>query len=1022
MIKINFDQIQCMRLLSIIFLSSLFYKSAAQPADKTVPLPQLKDEASQWVDSVYTGLSLEQKIGQLFMIAAYSGGEKYNQALIEKRIDENGIGGVIFMQGTPKEQAEQTNSYQQKSKIPLLIAMDAEWGLGMRLKGIRDLPRQLMMGAMRDSLLVYKVASFIANQCNRLGIHIDFAPVIDVNNNPNNPVINFRSFGEDKNKVANYGNQYMRGLQDNGIMACAKHFPGHGDTDVDSHKDLPEISKSLTQLQGLELFPFQKLIDNGIQSVMVAHLQIPAIDKRVNTPTTLSENAITELLKNKMGFKGIVFTDALNMEGIAKYYEPGDIDLKAFMAGNDVLLFSQDVPTGLRKIKEAIETGKIDESRLEESVKKILLAKYKAGLQTVKKISVENIDEDLNELTSTLRKQVSEAAITLLNDKNQIIDKVKRKTVKNIWYVGVGTSSENTFSKSLQKYGINKVVYAPTNTRELSGFLSQMRQADAIIVGIHNVALYPKGNFGLDDGEVNAVQALMKTNKAISVLFGNPYAAKSFCSSDGLMVCYDEADETQTTAAEIIFGQVKPNGKLPVTVCDNFKFGDGIVSLTNVLGEAQDIDKFDKQNKTIAPNSKNENRFSADVNIECCVSPGALGINYNELSKLDAYLSNAVQSNVFPGCRVFASQDGKVFYDKSFGYLTPDKKNTVDNNTIYDIASVTKIAATTVAVMKLYDEGKLDLNATLGKYLPITHGTDKEYLSIKDILTHQAGLKAWIPFYKETLDSTLHPDPSIYAKSKNGNYCIKVANNLYMNRHWIDTMWNRILDSPLENRGRYVYSDLDFIFMQKVVESITKKKLDNYVEQEFYKPLGMTHTCFEAFKKFKLIDIAPSEYDDYFRYQTIQGYVHDMGAAMFGGVSGHAGLFSTAEDLGILLQMLINGGVYKGKRYFKKSTVELFTAKNSAISRRALGFDKPEQNSSKGSPCANNTPFSAFGHQGFTGTCVWADPDNKVIFVFLSNRTYPDADNKAINRNGGVRETAQQYIYKAMGVAPARKS
>ena len=340
--------------IAILFIFFLFCQNIlqAQPANKTVPLPPLQTNDSKWVDSIYNSLTLEQKIGQLYMIAAYSGGEKYNQSDIEQLILNYNIGGLIFMQGNATAQGQQTNKFQLMSKVPLLLAMDAEWGLGMRLTGIRDMPRQLMMGAMRDSTLVYKMASAVANQCRRLGVHIDFAPVIDINNNPENPVINFRSFGENKFKVANYAIQYMRGLQDNGIMACAKHFPGHGDTDMDSHKDMPEINKSYAELENLELYPFQRLIANGIQSIMVAHLHIPAIDNQKNIPSTLSSKTITNLLKGKMQYNGLIFTDALNMQGVAKYYAPGDIDLKAFEAGNDVLLFSQDVNAGMNKIKK----------------------------------------------------------------------------------------------------------------------------------------------------------------------------------------------------------------------------------------------------------------------------------------------------------------------------------------------------------------------------------------------------------------------------------------------------------------------------------------------------------------------------------------------------------------------------------------------------------------------------------------------------------------------------------------------
>ncbi|HOZ50337.1 MAG TPA: glycoside hydrolase family 3 N-terminal domain-containing protein [Chitinophagaceae bacterium] len=1003
-------------LFSFIFCYSYTY---AQTANTSVKLPSLASEKNIWVDSVYNSLTLTQKIGQLFMIAAYSGGEKYNQVLIEKLIKENGIGGVIFMQGTPSAQAEQCNLFQTKSKVPLLIGMDAEWGLGMRLTGVRDFPRQLMMGAMQDSLLVYKMASAVANQCRRMGVHIDFAPVIDVNNNPNNPVINFRSFGENKYKVANYGIQYMRGLQDNGVIACAKHFPGHGDTDVDSHKDLPEIKKSISQLESLEFYPFNKLIRDGIQSIMIAHLQIPALDNREHTPSTLSDKTITQLLKQKMGFTGLIITDALNMQGVAKYYSPGEIDLKAFMAGNDILLFSQDVPTGIEKIRSALMNGKLTEARLAESVKKILEAKFNAGLNKFSPIKTENINEDLNTYVSPLRKQIAEAAITLLNDPNLIIDKIKRNATKNTTYIGVGTSSENAFSKSLQDAGIKKIMFAPSTTeKEAKEFLKKLKSEEAIVLGVHNMTGYPTQNFGLDQNELFLIREIMKTKKAITVLFGNPYAVKNFCDNEGILIAYDEAEETQIAAAKIITGQLKAKGKLPVTVCVNYKAGDGIVSLTTNLGEVVDSSKFIKQNKDVF-NTKlvvEPKSFNTDLALECCISPNALGINNDELDKLDNFIKNAIQTGAFPGCRILVAKEGKVFYDKPFGYLTQERKNSVDINTVYDIASITKVASTTLAVMKLYEQGKINLNDYLGKYLPITKGTDKEYLKIKDILTHQAGLKSWIPFYKETLDSLKYPRNDIYSKTESGKYNVKVAPNLYMNREWIDTMWKRIIYSPLENRGRYVYSDLDFIILQKMVERITNKSLAEYVHEEFYKPLGLTSTAYLPKKNLPGKEVAPSEYDDYFRHQTIQGYVHDMGAAMFGGISGHAGLFTSANDLAIIFQMLLNSGTYKGKRYLQKSTVDLFTARNSFISRRGLGFDKPEPSSAKSSPCADNASLSTFGHQGFTGTCVWADPQNDIVFIFLSNRTYPTAENKLIQKLN-VREKAQEFVYNAMGIA-----
>ena len=1004
-------------LLSLLVLLCLMHRVVAQPANNSVSLPVMASAKTIWVDSVYNAMSITQKIGQLFMIAAYSGGEKYNQPLIEKLINENSIGGLIFMQGTPLAQAEQCNHYQRISSVPLMIGMDAEWGLGMRLTGVRDFPRQLMMGAMTDSTLVYKMGSAIANQCVRMGIHVDFAPVIDINNNPNNPVINFRSFGENKHKVANYGLQYMRGLQDNGVMACAKHFPGHGDTDVDSHKDLPEIKKTIAELDALEFYPFNKLIANGLQSIMVAHLQIPAIDDREHTPTTLSDKAVTQLLKQKMGFHGLIFTDALNMDGIAKYYSPGEIDLKAFAAGNDVLLFSQDVPTGVEKIRQAITDGQLPEARLEESVKKILEAKYNAGLYKHDTINTANLNEDLNRYVSSVRQQMAEAAITLLNDPNQLIDKIKQHAVDDIAYVGIGTTTENTFTKALTDAGVKKILFAPAvDEKHTKSFYKKVKAADILIIGIHNLTAYPGKNFGITPYELDMITELTKSKKSMMVLFGNPYAMKNFCENEGMLVTYDESIETQIAAAKILTGQLKAKGRLPVTVCENYKAGDGIRSITTNLGEVADSALFAKQNKDVTVEKIVPIKYAHDYPLQCCVSPNALGVNDKELDKLDEFIASAIQSGAFPGCRILVAKEGKVFYDKPFGFTDETKKTAVDINTIYDIASITKVAATTLAVMKLYEQGLINLNDSLGTYLPITIGTDKQHLKINDILAHQAGLKAWVPFYKETLDSTGHPNTAIYSKSPTEKFNVLVAPNVFMRSDWIDTMWNRILTSPLENVGKYVYSDLDFIFLQKVVERLTNKSLSVYVNDEFYTPLGLRNTAYLPRRNLAGKEIAPTEIDQYFRYQTLQGNVHDMAAAMFGGVSGHAGLFASANDLGIIFQMLMNGGVYNGKRYFQKATIDLFTSRHAGISRRGLGFDKPEPTPGKASPCADNASLSTFGHQGFTGTSVWADPQHELVFIFLSNRTYPSAENKMINKLN-VREHAQEYIYNALGVA-----
>lgn len=953
---------------------------------------------SKWVNETYNKLSLEEKIGQLFMVAAYSGTKAYNEPAITKLLQNKQIGGLIFMQGTPEAQAQQTNKYQQMANVPLLIAMDAEWGLGMRLTGVKDFPRQMLLGAANDSDLVYKMGAAVAAQCKRLGVQIDFAPVVDVNNNPNNPVINARSFGEDKYKVSRLGIAYMRGLQDNGVMACAKHFPGHGDTDADSHKDLPVINKSLKQLDTLEFYPFRQLIAAGVKSFMVAHLEVPALETGVHIPTSLSKNTITNTLKGKMNFNGLVFTDALDMKGVAKYFEPGEVDVRAFKAGNDVLLFSQNVPVAIDKIKAAIKNGEVSESQLETSVKKILTAKYDAGLSHFTPINTNNITNDLNKDITAIREEAAMKGITLVRDDNSVLSKINAGDAR-ISYIGVNASSKTTLLDALQQ---NKPTirysYLPIGSSaiQVTQLQQSMNDNDVTIVAIHNMSFYPSnGYYGLDAQQMSFLKSIQQQKNVIYLLMGNAYLMKNFCDAASIMVAYEDNDEIEEVAAQMLLRRAIPRGKLPVTPCPNMQRKAPVMEEEYVA-------------ENIVP-------FSKAYVLKKVEFPVDAGYVHPEvIDKLNMFIQRNIVAGAFPGCRILAAKDGKIVYDEAFGYYTYDKTKRVELNTMYDVASMTKILATNLAVMKLYEQGKIDLNKRLGDYLKWTKGTDKEFLTVKNLLMHQAGLKSWIPFYKETLDENGNLRTDLYRNQSVANFNIPVAKDLYLRNDWADTVWSRILTSPVENIGRYVYSDLDFYFLAAIVEQLTNKQLNEYVEEQFYKPLGLAHIMYNPLKKFKLNDIAPTEKDLVFRHQQIQGYVHDPGAAMFGGVAGHAGIFAQAQDVAVILQMLLNGGFYNGKRIFKKETVMKFTAYNSRISRRGLGFDKPNANNEDAGPTSNACSGYTFGHQGFTGTCAWADPETGIVFVFLSNRVYPSADNNNINRNS-VRTIAQDYIYEAFG-------
>lgn len=948
-----------------------------------------------WVDSVYDKLAFDERIGQLFMAAAYSGTSAYNEELITKLINAHQLGGLIFMQGGPIRQALLTNKYQRMANVPLLISMDAEWGLGMRLDSVRNFPRQMMLGATRDTALVYKMGAAIAQQCRRMGVHIDFAPDVDVNNNPANPVINSRSFGENKYLVAQLAKAFMRGLQKFGVIACAKHFPGHGDTNADSHNELPLIPKTLAQLDTLELYPFKQLIAAGVKSVMIGHLQVPALDTAAHVATSISRNATTVLLKERLGFNGLVFTDALRMQGVAKYFPGGEADLRAFEAGADILLIPEDVPAAITKIHNAIDSGRIPMTMLETSVKKILAAKYDAGLHTWKDIDTTNITADLNQAIDEIRLATAKEAITLIRDDNQVLNKLNDNM--SVSYVGINASKSTVLYEGLKdKFSGMKADWLPKGSTadDMQKVLKNIAYTDAVIVAIHRLNLAPGGNYGLSDDVLSFLQQVACKPNTMIVLMGNAYATQYFCGAPSVMVGYEDDSVTHVVMADMLMKKLKPRGKMPVTACVD---GRSICPAP-------------------VPTKKPEVVKETPKDLVKVLYPTDAGVvDATALEKLDMFLQRCIADGAFPGCRLLAAKDGKVFFDKGFGYMTYQKEKPIDTNTLYDMASCTKMLATNIAIMKLYEEGKVGLDKTLGDYLPMVRGTDKAELKIRDILCHQAGLKSWIPFYKETLNEKGKPKKGLYKKKKTKDNRIEVTESLFLENDYRDTIWSRILKSSLDNKGKSVYSDLDFLFLGAVVEQVTGQTLDKYVDEQFYKPLGLKHTVFNPLRKFTLLDVAPTEMDFNFRQEMVHGYVHDPGAAMLGGVAGHAGLFTTAHDAAVIIQMLLNKGTYGGKQYFKPATVELFTAYQSALNHRGLGFDKPATDADDGGPAGARTSGQAFGHQGFTGTCVWADPATGIVFIFQSNRVCPTADNSKINKMN-VRTMAQDYIYESLGI------
>ncbi|MFZ9687564.1 MAG: glycoside hydrolase family 3 N-terminal domain-containing protein [Chitinophagaceae bacterium] len=936
-------------------------------------------DARTWADSIFKSLTPEEKIAQLIMVRLSSIDIRtrivsFYDSTVERDIKKYNIGGICLFQGGPVKQASLVNYFQSIAKTPILIAIDGETGLGMRMDSVVNLPKMMMLGALRDSSVVYRYGQWVAEQCKLAGIQINFAPVVDVNNNPNNPVINDRSFGENKFKVANWAIQYMLGMRDAGIMGSAKHFPGHGDVDVDSHLAAPLISKSRSQLDSLELYPFKKIFEAGIGSAMVGHLFVPSIDTSKNHVTSISANAVTGLLKGEMGFRGITFTDALEMKGVAAEFPDGAAGVESLIAGNDMLCLPGDVEKVIAKTMQAIADKRITWSQIDEHVMKVLETKYITGLHLWKPIDTNQLADKLNAKSNALKQEVAEKTITVgkLNDKTSF--PLLKNPASNYALLEIGKNQQTQFSAEMRR-AFNVDVFNFDNSKssvEAENIFQQLKSNySKVIIAIHELPRYPANNFNMSNTVVELIQKISNAAPTNLFIFGNPYAAKSYCETKNVILAYDDDAITHTVAAKLLKGEIGSEGQLPVTICTSLPYGKGIELKPTHISTAE----------TSLINEK----------------------------KIDSIINDAIDQKAAPGMVLLAMKDGKVIMQKTYGAMSYTGKDKISQESVYDMASVTKICATTLAIMKLYDEKKISLDKTLGDYLSWTKGTDKEKIQIKDVLLHQAGLKAWIPFYKEIADSiTMKALPGYLSKTEKSGYTIKVDDSLFLKTAWKDTMYSRILTSTVDAKKNYVYSDNDFILLGDIVKSVSGLSLDEYVWKNFYRPLGFRSTGFNPTRFMNKSVIAPTEQDPYFRERLIRGYVHDPGAAMFGGVSGHAGLFSNAYEIAVLMQMLMNNGVINEKRFISSSTIELFTKYQSDISRRGYGFDKPEKDNA-----TRKTPYpslsvspDAFGHTGFTGTCTWADPQKNIVFVLLANRVHPTAKNTFgdLNVRGKVME------------------
>ncbi|MDA0313785.1 MAG: serine hydrolase [Bacteroidetes bacterium] len=943
---------------------------------KEIDLQQL------WVDSVFHALTFEERLGQLFMVAAYSNKDQRHVDEISALIQKENLGGLIFFQGGPNRQARLTNYYQAKAKTPLMIAMDAEWGIGMRLDSTLNFPKAMTLGAISDPSLVQEMGAEIARQFKLLGIHVNFAPVVDVNSNPENPVIGYRAFGEDKVRVTKQAIAYMKGLQENGVLANAKHFPGHGDTEADSHFTLPLIPHAEKRIWEVDLYPYQELFKENLMSVMVAHLNVPSLNQGSPISTSLSKPIVTDLLQQQMNFQGLIFTDALNMESVANLSKPGEVELQALLAGNDILLHSEDVSKAKALILKTVAQGQISEHEIDRRVKKVLKAKYWAGLHTYTPIDTYKITDRLTTTaTSEVIEKLYSEAITVASNKEDLLP-LGQLDQKKIASLSIGDPGD-TFSSYLNRYtkvDHFQIAKASGNSAHYN-LMKQLEDYDILVVGLMGITNSPQRGFGVAPGDIELIHALEKRQKVVAVLFGNAYSAKYLEGLDHVVFAYENSPFTQRLVPQILFGARPAKGILPVTVSEQFTQGVG--GLLN-----------------------SQNRLAYG-------SPESVGMDGKKLDKIDAVVTQMIESKAAPGGRVCVVKDGKIIFDRSYGHLDYEKSAPVTTETVYDLASITKVAATTLAAMFLHSRGELDLTKPLEHYLPELKNTTKGGILLKNLLVHEAGLKAFIPHYTKTLSSGKW-NPSYYKDSISQEFTLPVSNEMFAKNSLRDSLWKWTVNSELLPKPHgYVYSDLTMYFMQEVIERIVNQPLDGFVDQNFYAPLGLQSLTFKPFEKMPLSRIAPTEKDLTFRGRQIQGYVHDPGAAMYGGVAGHAGLFGTAQDLAVILQLLLNKGSYGDITLMKPETVEAFTKRQSTQSRRGWGWDKPDPEKGKGGPAGKLAPKSTFGHTGFTGTCMWADPENQLIYIFLSNRVYPKAENNALI-DLGIRTQIHDLIYEAI--------
>lgn len=964
-----------------------------------------KKAMESWVNSTFKSLSPDERIAQLIVMAVNPRGADA-ETLVKKYVADYKIGGLIYNENDIVTQAKLTNYAQSLSKVPLMITLDAEWGLSMRLENAPKFPRNLFLGAISDDKFFYEYGQEVARECKRMGVNVNFAPVLDVIDRQKT-VLGTRAYGSNPTLVGNHGVAFARGMEDGGVLSVMKHFPGHGSTTADSHLELPVINKSLQELKQYDFAPFQQYIDAGLGGCLTAHLYIPAIDKR-RVPGTMSKAYVTNLLQKKMHFNGLIFTDALGMEGAKEV--KGSVCVNAFLAGNDILLMPNEVGPEIAAIKQAIAAGKIKQKDVDARVKKILRFKYALGLDTKPQIDLANIVADINAPESkVLQRKMVASAVTVVKSANDILP-LKNLNNRKIAVVVMGNENgvKSMFARRCTDYA-EATVFDYNRVGSLDALQQKIAKGgfNTVIVCVATPAeAYMNAAKQLASAGGDVIVATMCHPEKLD-LVGSLMGSDKVKAS---LVTYGTTTTDEDYLAQTIFGGNAAKGVLPM----DMKTGGGVL------------------------------KAGTGVTYEACrlgyTIPQEVGFSGDLLAKIDSVCNYGVQQKAFPGCQVVVARHGKVVCKRAYGQIDYNVEIPVTNNTLYGLASVSKATGTLSGVMKVYDEGKIQLDEPASDVIPGLKVEDKKDMTFRQLLYHETGMPPSLNMWQMMFDPKTYNGPliattpneyntiwvmknaygnkkaklrtDILSRKKTDVFNLPIAEGLWGSKATYDSIMARIYTSTLGEK-KYLYSCLNFSLLANAVENVTKQPLNTFVQDGIFAPLGAYHTMYRPLEKFPQYQIAYTEVDTYLRRQHIHGYVHDELAAFSGGVQGNAGLFSNANDLCKLFQMWLNGGVYGGDRYLKQSTVATFLTSKSPNSHRGLGFDKPRIDKPEWSSTCDEASPETVGHTGFTGTCFWVDPKTDMIYIFLCNRVSPTRENPNFGRVS-ARTNIQSILYKSI--------